>query len=1166
MATNTLTKEDSLTHIKTLIKNPNYHQFSDLSPEEEQYFAAIFIFNQGQFGPYTFDSPADAFSAFKENPEILDTLFLPENDILHQSEAIDRAILTRLVAEHQLSQEQIRTDIEKRNPKLTQKQINLLIKIYLINQARLSLDQLKKSPPDTHTTSTIISQSNPKKDPHQTINELGNEIANLTAAAAGIKITEEQAIKFSQILTASTNLTPPPPETPIRQHLEVITNPEVSPSEQLAATYALVQTLAPKPELISEAFGQIRTSPVETTKKEQLVQALDRAISTQNDTTSPPIITSEALVTSLQNISPQSLTNKLPPESPLQEHLETITNPQSPLVEKVTSAESIISSPPSERVQFFEAVKNSDLPPPTKADLLTLEPKNHPSDLITTLQQTPDISDAINHLPPDTPGLKSLKIITDTYSPPSEQLSAASDLINTLQSPENYSQFVSSVKQSSLPLETKGLLSETINQSTQQTPPPNPEDLETIKNILQNNPEISTPLQSITSPELPSDISQTSLPIDPVTLEATLALTTTTNEYNSPVANLTREVAAATDPINTLSLPHETNPVNPSTQTSFDLESIISKLPSDQQIEQSESSFGQKLATTKPDIKELTLQFVKETQTITHNLAVNPATADIIDQISPTANPEFADKLILAIRHDLPVISTGAFSDLHSAQAEAIATGLGHHNIAAGIKIHALIKPDDLKTAVEFAHTHPDSELGKLLKENPQKFFSAVATTNQVAGSTLGEEINTNLNRTTSTTSQSSSISPQLTPIQNIFQKITSPFKTVFNRVSSFFNNKIPQIPGIGKYLNAVTHPVQFIKNWVGRKIGENFVKQIGQRIGQAVLKRIGNEFAKKAVNTLLKEGLKKAAQLILKQAAIRGLQVAAQALNAVPGLGIAVAIALEIGSRIIGKIKGALDNLAMSIWGEKLKARDLGAAAGALIAAPVAVAVAIATAAVTTAATTISATIIIAAAIGGFFYLSAVTIAPIIGSFAQLGNFDRGLYPGQPAVISNDFDLTNISQCPSGHPVPASSPITQQHLTGTHEPGIWTTTIGQRTFATEGEAVDYGVRTGTLITATHDGQAYYYPDRTNSPYGFGNWIAIVGSCTDQTTNQSYTFVTIYAHLLSSNLPPGGPTQVRKGNTIGYSDKTGYTIRISDGDGSHLHYEIIGLGDINRYL
>jgi hypothetical protein len=1003
MATDTQTKEDSLTRLKAIINNPRYHQFSDLTPEEEQFFGSIFIFNQGQFGPYIFDSPADVFSAFKEKPELLDVLFISPEDIYHNSEAIDQAILARLVSEHHLSQEQIEADFAKRNPKLTPKQIRFLTIIYLTNQARLTLDQIKQNPIDTHTTSTIISESNPKKDPHTTITELGTEIATITAAAAGIKITEEQAANFNNLLTASANLVKPPPQNPIRPYLETITSPDSNRSETTSAALSLIQALSITPQLTAQVFIGIRNTPIETTHKEQLVQALARSISPPTS----PITTPEALVASIQQTPYiSSIIDQLPPQTPVRQQLETIIDSRTSPLDQIVSAHALIetlNSSPGAKGELSEAIKNSNVPPSNQETLSritnnqTITPV--PTLLIATLQQTPGLADAINKLPPSTPTLEQLKTITNSQSPPEDQIITASTLI---QSPENLASLKTAISESPLPQPTKTLLTETLDQSTHTPPTPNQVDVKTIITTLQNDPEIATSLQSITQP--PSDTEITN-PIDPLTLKTVLAFTIP--EYQSPTADLARQVVASTDPIKTANLP-ETNFVSASTQTSFDPNIAM---PSDSQIEHLETSFEQKLTTIEPDIKELTLRLIKETKATTTAVAKNPATIETIEQIAPTATPEFVAELVNAIRHDLPIIPISAFTDPHSAQAEAIATGLGHPDTAAGIKLHALVNPEDLKKAVDFAHAHPDSKLGKLLQDNPREFFFAFAKAEEVRDSALGKEIDTILNRPSPGSAQTPTTPTQLSPIQNIFKKVTEPF----HRVTSFLNNKIPQIPGFGKYLNAITHPVQFIKNWIGKKIGENFVKQIGQRIGQAVLKRIGNEFAKKAIGTLLKEGLKKGMQLILKQAAIRGLQVAAQALNAIPGLGLLVAAAIEVGSFIIGKIKGVLDKLGMEIWGEKLKARDLGAAAGALIAAPVAVAVAIATAAVTTATTAIATTIIIAAAIGGFFYLSAVTIAPIIGSFAQLGLQTAGIGIGAGTYIPNANDTFNNSDNSAG-------------------------------------------------------------------------------------------------------------------------------------------------------
>jgi len=349
---------------------------------------------------------------------------------------------------------------------------------------------------------------------------------------------------------------------------------------------------------------------------------------------------------------------------------------------------------------------------------------------------------------------------------------------------------------------------------------------------------------------------------------------------------------------------------------------------------------------------------------------------------------------------------------------------------------------------------------------------------------------------------------------------------TGFTRRFQAFTNKISgKLPsGFTKPLNYLLHPIQSIKGWFAKKIGQH----LGRKIYKAFAKKIKNKTARLIAKTLLRKGLKQGVKTLIKLGIKGGLQLAAQATNVIPGLGLIIAAGIEIISFVGKKIIGGIQNLARSIWGEKLKTRDLLALPAMAAAGIGSIFTSLGTATVA-AAGSAGATIAISAAAGIFIYLTAFTVAPLISTIAQLES--------QPGLSYNITSPTGPIPpgCPSGWPTP-SGRITQGPKTSSTHYGV--------------EAIDIGVGLGTPIFATHPGRAIAVG--SSGPYG--NYVDVYGVC------QGVSFITRYAHM--PNVPFYGEKLVNTGDQIGVVDNTG------NSTGNHLHYEIRGgaLGDINQFL
>lgn len=385
-------------------------------------------------------------------------------------------------------------------------------------------------------------------------------------------------------------------------------------------------------------------------------------------------------------------------------------------------------------------------------------------------------------------------------------------------------------------------------------------------------------------------------------------------------------------------------------------------------------------------------------------------------------------------------------------------------------------------------------------------------------------------------------------------QEILKPLNKTGHLFQTFTNKIAGKLPkGFNKYLNYTLHPVQSIKGFIGKRIG----KSLGRRIYKAFARKITNKTARLVAKTLLrkgikqgtkiliKEGAKQVAKALLKEGVKQGVKVifniaidagllTAEGALAATGVGIPLAIlvfvlqvALFVVKFIVKKAFQLGANLAKSIWGEKIKARDFLAlpAAGLLAVTSALAGLGAATAA---AASSAVGTVAISAAAGIFLYITAFTVAPLISTIAQL--------EGQPGLEYSIAGPTGPIPpgCPSGWPT-SGGVITQGPKTLSSH------------YATE--AIDIGLGFGLSIYTTHPGRAVsgYSPS-------YGNYVDVYGIC------EGINYVTRYAHM--PNLSFRGERLVNTGDKIGVVDNTG------NSTGNHLHYEIRGgaLGNINQFL
>jgi murein DD-endopeptidase MepM/ murein hydrolase activator NlpD len=456
--------------------------------------------------------------------------------------------------------------------------------------------------------------------------------------------------------------------------------------------------------------------------------------------------------------------------------------------------------------------------------------------------------------------------------------------------------------------------------------------------------------------------------------------------------------------------------------------------------------------------------------------------------------------------------------------------------------------------------TDPTSKTAQFFQKNPRLLVHTITGLNKLEDTArfdLGKEISTHIAKkaagegTLPPTVRSPNPPGPLSGISRQFQSIT-------NRVSGLLPGKA------GQFFNAVAHPFQFVQGKIGNFIGNQVVGRFKNWLAEKVVSKIANETLKKAAGFVLKKGLQEGVKLLAKEGLKRGLQAVAQLANIAPGAGLLIAAAIEVGSWLLektfGLVKNTINGLSRALPGEDFDGK-------ALIAAPLIALAGIggvlgSLAAATAAAASSAAIVIMGSAAAGFFlYMTVITVAPIITTIAHLesGISDTSrvgvIGEGSPALLPPG---PLPDSCPQGSPQSGYG-VTQGPNIGSHTSG-WGINIAGVAFISEGEAIDYGTPMNTPIYATHDGQAYYYQQYDNPPDGYGNYVAIIGNCPNPATGQTIQFLTTYAHLNAGNISRGGPTTVARGQMIGLSDNSGHST------GPHLHYEIFGLGDINRYV
>lgn len=363
-----------------------------------------------------------------------------------------------------------------------------------------------------------------------------------------------------------------------------------------------------------------------------------------------------------------------------------------------------------------------------------------------------------------------------------------------------------------------------------------------------------------------------------------------------------------------------------------------------------------------PDLKDKIEEANKAVATLQNNLERNG--------VEPHIYTPMDDAYLLeqAIRKDMP----GTLLPFADYEAEYAAAIISHPKTQdpnfspQAILLYSKDLTSDLFTkARQFAQKNPNSSLGKLYQTRKDIFHSVGNQLRKITGSTLGKEIS----------SAKTGLGKALNSVSKSFGKISD------------------RLGNIGTVVRVVQNPWGALRSWAGKKAGQLLIKQIGKHLTSETAQLLLKNGLKEGVKKLIAEAAVKAAiKLGIKTGTKLALETAAQTANVIPGLGIVLAIAIEIlwwvGEKTLGYAKKVFDNVTTSIYGEKIKARDL-------LAIPVA-GVAAATVGVITfigglatatyiAAKSATGIIILGTFIGFFFYVTSIVVAPLISTLVNL-------------------------------------------------------------------------------------------------------------------------------------------------------------------------------------
>ncbi len=508
------------------------------------------------------------------------------------------------------------------------------------------------------------------------------------------------------------------------------------------------------------------------------------------------------------------------------------------------------------------------------------------------------------------------------------------------------------------------------------------------------------------------------------------------------------------------------------------------------------------------------------TRFVEDNYSITSVTEEIFPPgLTETKNSQFVN-LVISEQFNIDpqngVDATNVTSPAASQVSSIIKTISQNPNdpTALATEVYSKISPQTLSTSLQYALQHPDSSLGKFIKENPHYISQLNDYYQKINDSQLGKDLR----------DESPKIHNPNQPVANIRQGLAKAQSTL-NQTAQYankFSRLLPKkwqtliarvtnkTPIVGQALSFASNPVGTLKSLAQ--------KELGKRLGSWAVKQLGLEglkaAAKETTKKILKEGAKQAVsavtKFVSKEVLKKGAEVAAQAANVVPGLGVIIAIAIEIADFTIGIIKRTLDKIWQQLgWGEKFDIKEVviplavgGLATTGLIPNLIRLFRNIVTASVI-AGTSALLILAISSIVTLFLFVVTILVAPLISTFVQLdamprnpvNNVCQGYTPvNDKLTCSGSYcfpvnDTSSVNYATEHHDYPAADIFRNGDAAGPEDDEPLTIvayTAGTVTWVSENDSLGGYA----FIIAGDDGRFYYYAHNSCNLVNLGQHVA----------------------------------------------------------------------------